>query len=417
MSIVYFAHSYRERDAKVVDFFARLIRSEGLTVSLDPPSNSVNASKLQRHMNASDGMVAVLSKRPEGTSPHILFEISLAVKSGKPVLVFVEDTISSRVISPRLLQQRFSLRWYLREVRDHRHALRSFKTYVHDYSPPQFRPAASRRACIVNGLQQLAGSERARILQWIENDAEYEVHELNDGLNPYLTWDTLHNANLAITMLETTRTFTNGLISGIGLPAIEITPAPDFQITSWPPPEYQPRFMDSGSDSVELLKREMAMFEEDFLDLPDQAAVDRYASLLVDLHGSYEGVSRDQVQEVVMGDKYVSSGQTGAVGPNAHVHDVSFQQVWTSVAGSEGHDSQRLAEELETLRQHLRGVAQTREEDQAVAEIGAAASAAEDGDGPAAMSHLSKVGKWAWSAATAIGTGLAAAAIKAAIGF
>jgi len=124
VSIVYFAHSYRERDAGVVDFFARLIRREGLTLSLDPPSDSVNGAKLQRHMNASDGLVAVLSRRPDGTSPHILYEVHLAVKTGQPVLVFVEDTISSGVLSPRTPQQRFSQRWYLREVREHRHVLR-----------------------------------------------------------------------------------------------------------------------------------------------------------------------------------------------------------------------------------------------------------------------------------------------------
>ena len=74
MSIVYFAHSYRGRDAGVVDFFARLIRSEGLTLSLDPPSDAVNSAKLQRHLNASDGLIAVLSRRPEGTpkaSSHV----------------------------------------------------------------------------------------------------------------------------------------------------------------------------------------------------------------------------------------------------------------------------------------------------------------------------------------------------------
>lgn len=415
MSIIYFAHSYRERDANVVDFFARLIRSEGLTVSLDPPSDAVNAAKLQRHMNASDGMVAVLSKRTDGTSPHILFEINLAIKSGKPVIIFVEDTLSTRVIPPRLMQQRFSLRWYLREVRDHRHALRSFKSLVHEYSQPQFRPSASRRTCILDGVGQLPGEKRNRMIDWIESEADYEVHELGHDANPYVAWGVLHNANVAVTVIGAERSFTNGLISGVGLPAIEIYCTPSQKVSSWPPEEYHPRAL--SADPVEVLTSEISLFEEDFLDLPDQAAVDRYTSLLVDLHGSYENISREHVQEVVMGDKYVASGQVGAVGPNAHVHDNSFEQRWNQLSSDKDADTGRLAQELEELRVHLRSLASTREEDASVAEVGAAASAAEAGDGAATLGHLSKAGRWAWSAATAIGTGLAAAAIKAAIGF
>ena len=62
MRIVYFSHSYRENDRLVNDFFSRLMESEGILISLDPPSNTVNGAKLVRHLNSSDGMVA---------SPHV----------------------------------------------------------------------------------------------------------------------------------------------------------------------------------------------------------------------------------------------------------------------------------------------------------------------------------------------------------
>jgi hypothetical protein len=45
MNLVYFSHSYREQDAPRVNYFGRLIRSEGLIPSLDPPSESLNAAK------------------------------------------------------------------------------------------------------------------------------------------------------------------------------------------------------------------------------------------------------------------------------------------------------------------------------------------------------------------------------------
>jgi hypothetical protein len=116
-----------------------------------------------------------------------------------------------------------------------------------------------------------------------------------------------------------------------------------------------------------------------------------------------------------MGDNYEGQG-VGAMGPNAHVHDVTFNQKWNSFAERNGDDPFRLAEELETLRLHLRKTATTRDEDAAVAEVGAAAAAAEKGDRAKALEHLSRAGKWAWSAATMIGTALAAAALKAAMG-
>ena len=114
-----------------------------------------------------------------------------------------------------------------------------------------------------------------------------------------------------------------------------------------------------------------------------------------------------------MGDSY-TVGQTGAVGPNAHAENVSFQQIWQQSAG--GLDTAKLAEELATLRDHLRQSANTPEQDESIAEISKARVAATDNDGPRALEHLRKAGKWALSGATAIGTAVAAAAIKAAIG-
>lgn len=123
---------------------------------------------------------------------------------------------------------------------------------------------------------------------------------------------------------------------------------------------------------------------------------------------------RQEAREIVMGDKYEVSGQAGAVGREAHAHNISFQQIWTNHA--DRIDLQHLAVELETLRQALRAQATTREHDTVVAEIGAAASAAERGDGPGALHRLKGAGNWALNAATSIGTTVAAAAIRAALG-
>src|SRR5947208_12879480 len=155
MNLVYFAHSYRKEDAAVVGYFGRLLRSENLLPSLDPPSDSVNAAKLERHLNSSDGMVSVLTQRIGGVSPHILFEIALCLKARKPLIVFVEDSLSEKLVPTRILQSRFSRKSFLRQVRTHRHALQIFKAYLGESPPPRYQPSTSRRSCLLVGLEAL----------------------------------------------------------------------------------------------------------------------------------------------------------------------------------------------------------------------------------------------------------------------
>ena len=121
MNLVYFSHSYRKEDTDSVRYFARLMRSEGFLPSLDPPSKSVNTSKLERHLRSSDGLVAVLNWRKEGVSKYILFEIGLCIRARKPLLVFVEDNLPDDIIPAGILQRRFSRQSYLRQIREHKH--------------------------------------------------------------------------------------------------------------------------------------------------------------------------------------------------------------------------------------------------------------------------------------------------------
>jgi hypothetical protein len=120
MHIVYRAHSYREDDAAINRHFGILIeQAEGMIVNFDPPSDSVNESKLQQNLRSCDGMVAVLTWRATGPSPYILFEIGLALRSRKPVLVFLDDRLPGEILSTDVMQQRFSHRTYFRQVREH----------------------------------------------------------------------------------------------------------------------------------------------------------------------------------------------------------------------------------------------------------------------------------------------------------
>jgi hypothetical protein len=112
-----------------------------------------------------------------------------------------------------------------------------------------------------------------------------------------------------------------------------------------------------------------------------------------------------------MGDKY-EVGQAGAVGPNAHAHDMTFQQIWSQ---SDIH-LPTLAAELSQLRSAMRQEVNTPEHDIAIGQIAEAEAAAANGDGPKALEHLKKSGKWAFDVATKIGVGVATAALKTSLG-
>lgn len=114
-----------------------------------------------------------------------------------------------------------------------------------------------------------------------------------------------------------------------------------------------------------------------------------------------------------MRDRY-ETGQVGAQGPHAYAHDMTFNQIWHKI--KDNIDLVTLAKELNILRNERKKSAKNAED---YVEIGAIASAeieAEKGDGPKALSTLSKVGKRTLSIAEKIGIGVATAAIKAACG-
>ena len=113
----------------------------------------------------------------------------------------------------------------------------------------------------------------------------------------------------------------------------------------------------------------------------------------------------------LMGDTFFT-GQAGAVGP--HSSATHFQQLWN--ANQSGIDLKVLADELGRLRGLLRADASTPDHDVAIGAVAEAESAARSGDGPKALQHLQRAGKWVLDVATKIGAEIASSAIKAACG-
>lgn len=115
-----------------------------------------------------------------------------------------------------------------------------------------------------------------------------------------------------------------------------------------------------------------------------------------------------------MGDIFNVWGQAGAVGPNAHAHDLEFVQLWDR---HKSHvDLARLADELGVLLASMRPTSTSTQQDQAIAEVGRAQDEARAGNGPAALRHLKAAGRWALVTAGSLGTLVAEAAIKVALG-
>jgi hypothetical protein len=118
-------------------------------------------------------------------------------------------------------------------------------------------------------------------------------------------------------------------------------------------------------------------------------------------------------QGAEMSDQYNVTG-AGAVGPNAQASHVTINQQSPATNGS--FNLAQLAPELETLRQAMKKQADTVEQDASVYEVGQAHAAAIEGDEAQVMGHLQRAGRWAMGIAGSIGSGLAVAAIKSALG-
>lgn len=424
MNIVYFSHSYRKEDADIVRYFGRLLRSENLIPSLDPPSETVNSAKLERHLNSSDGMVAVVTRRQGGVSPHILFEITLCLRARKPLVVFVEDELSDRLIPPRILQRRFSRRSYLRQVRQHRHGLQILKAYLGEQPPPRYQPSTSRRSCLLIGVEDLV--QLKDIMPEVIESRGYSAldlgHVRRSSPESLEIYEAIACADLALCFVDSKAPesqFLLGAVQATFIPSITFSADAEYTFNPHIPTEYQPRIIQVDNQPLvqHMLETEFEVFEEDFVELDKQNEVESYAALLVDIasqRGNYEAGTRNFfVQELNMESKYkITGGNQGAVGDQAEAHD--FTQVSNQTLGS--IDMTALASELSRLRAEARKEATEPEHDIAVSEIAKAEQAAKEGQGSKVMEHLKSAGKWALDVATKIGTSVALEAIKKSTG-
>jgi hypothetical protein len=116
-----------------------------------------------------------------------------------------------------------------------------------------------------------------------------------------------------------------------------------------------------------------------------------------------------------MRDKFENSGQAGAMGPQAHAHDMQFvQQIWNQMGVRA--DPALLADELGKILEAMKPDAAEPEHFDAMGAVSRAKRAADSGDGPGALANLKTAGKWALDVATKIGTAVATEAMKKSMG-
>ena len=252
MQPVYFAHGYREREAPFAAYFGALCRRAGLLPSLDPPSEDVNAAKLERHLGYTKGLVAVVSTRDAGPSPHILFEISMCLRAGNPLLVFLEDSLPGQVVPKHILHRRFSARSYVRETREHAHALEILCTYIGQEHTPRYQPSGEQRSCLFIGLTALP-NEVATAFRALVEGRGYSIVEAPTGpIQLPLTGHRhamVRTASLAVCVLDDSTPasmYYLGMARSGLVPTITLSSAADSPLADEIPTVYQRRLIDPG---------------------------------------------------------------------------------------------------------------------------------------------------------------------------
>ncbi len=116
----------------------------------------------------------------------------------------------------------------------------------------------------------------------------------------------------------------------------------------------------------------------------------------------------------VMASKSTFSGPVGVVVIDSEVRGLTVNQIWNTFF--KDSELEVLVDELRRLQAAIRTEPSAPEKDSALAAVVQAEIAAQKGDGPAVLRSLSKAGRWTLSCAEKIGTEVAAAMLKKALG-
>lgn len=381
MQLIYYAHSYREIDNPINEFFQELMVDEELIPSLDPQSDSLNTAKPERHLRSTDAMVVVIPQRDPAPSEYIRWEVELGLRARRPQLVFVEDTLADDLVPPGILQRRFSRRRLIREVRDHRAALRILKSYIGTDPPPTYHPTSARRRCAIIGSSRFDHETLRGLFQYLEKSNYSPVvvkrsKRLPDGI---AAEEVVRRAAMCVTLVEgltPAEFYSLGIARASLTPTIAITLDPAYPYSKVTPMEYQPRFVRKGDsdDLLRTIEREITIFEEDYLELKEEKQVHRYREYRDAVmrtrpnDGNYSHEDRQRAFVVIQNaevdmstNKVQVSNVVGPVNIQSRLDHVT--QTVQQVQGWPDERKEELTKLIAELTSSLKGVAETRPDD------------------------------------------------------
>lgn len=288
--VIYYSHSYRPEDGKIVDYFGELINKQNLILSLDPPSKSFSRAKLTRHLNNCDGMIAILNTRVNGVSPYILFEVQTCIKAKKPLLVFIEDSLDDTIIPVRILQKRFSRNSFFHQIREHQHIIRHFCDYLGNECPPRYQAYSRKKTCICIGLASLEHEHQTHIVDLIENRG-YNINQIfNAGVFSDLSRldsiDLLSSSDIALVIIDESEPITYyllGLLEGLSIPSIFVTISELSKYSGSVPDDFKfhQLLKESFNNTLNYIDEQFSIFEQDFLELDENIEIKEYVSKLI----------------------------------------------------------------------------------------------------------------------------------------
>lgn len=305
---IYFSHGYREREAVFNKYFGILIEQNGFIPSLDPPSGDVNSAKLEKHLKHTVGLIAIVANRTGDISPYIKYEIDLALRIGKPVLVFIEDNLPDKVLPSFILKRRFSTKSFFRDYYEHQNALEIFKSFIGNLQLPKYQSLNFQKSAIILGFDN-ENSELENQIKGLLNDTgyfiwdNYEDDESKDLIIQGKKHFYLSNTYLSICLIDNLSnraSYYLGAIRAIQIPTILLTQGNNDKITGWIPSEFRQRYIpkDNISDAYSVVKKQINLYEEDFVVVDNEKKWESYVNSLSTnsiLKGKYSNEGRDKI--------------------------------------------------------------------------------------------------------------------------
>jgi hypothetical protein len=341
---IYFSHGYREREAVFNKYFGILIENSGFIPSLDPPSGDVNSAKLEKHLKHTVGLIAIVANRDGNISPYIKYEIDIAIRVGKPVLVFIEDNIPDKVLPNFIFKRGFSTKSFFRDYYEHQNALAIFKTFIGEVQLPRVQSFLYQKSTIILGFENENMALEARIKNHLTSVGYFVWDKIEEGSEDLILEGEKHfnlsSTNLAICLtdkLSNKGSYYLGAIRSMQTPMILLTQKKKDNYSGWIPNEFRNKVLPKNeNESFSIVNAQIDLYEEDFVVVDNERKWEKYINSLSTksiIKGEYTNEFRDNIiNNIHMGDKFenisgnVSKDNSGNLAQGRDVTIGSFIQ-------------------------------------------------------------------------------------------